>query len=299
MEKSWIKITDRKNKKYIDGVNTFLNWAFSQPGVPNHVLCPCKKCKLADFKNRVDIRADLFTFGFLESYEKWVYHGENLLGLDPSEASKKKKAKFTTETRKDADEESRVKEKTTGPLPGKISELEFLVKILALKDQYKLTDAAIDDVLTIVKEDMLPHSVLIPKTCSEARKITEMVDGIKEGVKAEVRDEIRESVKAELRSQVEEEVRAQAKSELYAQFQDHMTSFLSKGGTSSGNQPSATLRTSSGNQLATLGTSSGNQPSATLRTSPENQLATLGTSTGNQRATLGTSTGNQPRPTRP
>ncbi|KAM7277183.1 hypothetical protein ACFE04_019049 [Oxalis oulophora] len=236
MDKSWIKITDRKNKEYIDGVDMFLNWAFSQPCVSQYILCPCNKCKNSNLKNRVDIRADLFTFGFLESYRKWVYHGED--SLDSSKASKKKKAKVNNETPKGADEESTCKEKTTGPQPGKKSELEFLVGLMGIKDKYKWTDHSVDQLLTFVKEDMLPHSVLIPKTYAEARKITQMVDDIKKGVRAEVKDEIREEVKAELRSQVEEEIRAQAKSKLYAQFHDHMAS-LSKGETSSGNQPSA------------------------------------------------------------
>lgn len=45
MDKSWIDIKDRANIRYIRGIDSFLQWAFSQNGVKDLIRYPCKGCR--------------------------------------------------------------------------------------------------------------------------------------------------------------------------------------------------------------------------------------------------------------
>jgi len=64
MDKSWLNIRNRVDQRYRDGVEGFLNWAFSQPGVNTMIRCPCKGCMNTVFKLKNDVRGDLLKKGF-------------------------------------------------------------------------------------------------------------------------------------------------------------------------------------------------------------------------------------------
>ncbi|KAF3630431.1 hypothetical protein FXO38_14694 [Capsicum annuum] len=76
MDKSWLDISNRSDQRYRDGVDNFLNWAFSQSGVSIIIRCLCKECRNTVFKLRIDVRLHLLNKRFCDSYRVWDYHGE-------------------------------------------------------------------------------------------------------------------------------------------------------------------------------------------------------------------------------
>ena len=84
MDKSWLNIRNRVDQKYRDGVEGFLNWAFSQSEVNTMIRCPCKGCMNTVFKVRIDVRGDLLKKGFWDSYKVWDLHGEVLVRVENS-----------------------------------------------------------------------------------------------------------------------------------------------------------------------------------------------------------------------
>ena len=76
--KQWMTITDTTSKEYIEGVDNFLNWAFSFPKVGNRIRCPCVACRNTVFADRVSVRFHLFKNGFCSGYTFWIHHGEKI-----------------------------------------------------------------------------------------------------------------------------------------------------------------------------------------------------------------------------
>lgn len=40
MDKNWLNIRDRCDRRYITGINNFLDWAFNQPNTSTVIRCP-------------------------------------------------------------------------------------------------------------------------------------------------------------------------------------------------------------------------------------------------------------------
>jgi len=68
MDKQWLNIKNKADQTYIKGVDDFLEWAHSQPGVYGMIRCPCNQCMNKKFKHRNKVRKDLLKKGFWESY---------------------------------------------------------------------------------------------------------------------------------------------------------------------------------------------------------------------------------------
>ncbi|KAG8391025.1 hypothetical protein BUALT_Bualt01G0145100 [Buddleja alternifolia] len=85
MDKSWMTLEDRRRPEYENGVQQFLNFAYSsiQPG--ESIRCPCRKCNNVYFQNRGDVEADLLQYGIIRNYNTWVLHGEELDESDDEE----------------------------------------------------------------------------------------------------------------------------------------------------------------------------------------------------------------------
>ncbi|XP_075077855.1 uncharacterized protein LOC107783622 isoform X2 [Nicotiana tabacum] len=84
MDKCWLTIRNRADRRYIRGIDGFLDWAYSQPNVSSLIRCPCKGCMNTVFKLRNVIRLDLLKKGFWDSYKVWDLHGEVLVRDDNS-----------------------------------------------------------------------------------------------------------------------------------------------------------------------------------------------------------------------
>ncbi|XP_049378105.1 uncharacterized protein LOC125842859 [Solanum stenotomum] len=77
--KQWVElITDRLANAYIDGVENFLDYAFTKLGEPMLIHCPCIKCGNATSRTRVVVRSHLIVHGIIPSYTFWYHHGEML-----------------------------------------------------------------------------------------------------------------------------------------------------------------------------------------------------------------------------
>ena len=76
MDKSWMKIEDRRHPQYIDGVKQFLEFAYAHIEPGKKIRCPCVKCNNNYFRTQDDVEADLYYHGIVKYYIPWVLHGE-------------------------------------------------------------------------------------------------------------------------------------------------------------------------------------------------------------------------------
>ena len=70
---------NRAHMSYIQGVNLFLDFAFSSQPSDAVIYCPCKKCRNVIFVNRQVAFEHIIVNGFLENYTNWSKHGEHVL----------------------------------------------------------------------------------------------------------------------------------------------------------------------------------------------------------------------------
>uniref|UniRef100_A0ACD5U8V1 Uncharacterized protein n=1 Tax=Avena sativa TaxID=4498 RepID=A0ACD5U8V1_AVESA len=80
MDKSWMD-EDRHTEKYINGVNFFVQFAFTHSAKGNTILCPCKNCVNCFWHEASDVREHLVCEGFVSGYRRWEYHGEESSSL--------------------------------------------------------------------------------------------------------------------------------------------------------------------------------------------------------------------------
>ncbi|KAG8365413.1 hypothetical protein BUALT_Bualt18G0102300 [Buddleja alternifolia] len=78
MDRSWMMLEDRTRPEYENGVEEFLNFAYSSTEPGKKIRCPCKKCNNVYLQNRDDVEADLLEYGIIQIYVTWVLHGEEL-----------------------------------------------------------------------------------------------------------------------------------------------------------------------------------------------------------------------------
>ncbi|XP_060170851.1 uncharacterized protein LOC132601805 [Lycium barbarum] len=196
MDKSWLNIRNRVDQRYRGGVESFLNWAFSQPGVSTIIRCPCKGCMNTVFKLRINVRGDLLNKGFWDSYKVWDLHGEVLVRVDDEVEDDSIEEDNITEMIHDACGYMNVEDNTnssegneepnmhatkfykllenaqTELYPGctKVSKLSFVVKLLHLKCLNHWSNKSMDELLSFFKE-VLPEGSFVPKSFYEAKKV--------------------------------------------------------------------------------------------------------------------------------
>jgi hypothetical protein len=61
---------------YLQGVNSFLAFAFRNSAVGRKILCPCTTCVNSFWKEAGEVREHLICDGFLKGYKIWNLHGE-------------------------------------------------------------------------------------------------------------------------------------------------------------------------------------------------------------------------------
>ncbi|XP_070010997.1 uncharacterized protein [Nicotiana sylvestris] len=89
--KRWM-YCERVSKKYLDGVENFLNHAFSEKQDGEKIACPCTECVLIHQVNRATIYDHLVVNGIIPSYDTWFCHGESLKGSNNAEANNRSKS---------------------------------------------------------------------------------------------------------------------------------------------------------------------------------------------------------------
>ncbi|KAL5551580.1 hypothetical protein UlMin_001756 [Ulmus minor] len=75
MDKSWMS-AHTISSKYVEGVESFINFAILNSTKLNLIRCPCIKCGNLKFLDPKTIKDHLFVNGVLESYTTWFWHGE-------------------------------------------------------------------------------------------------------------------------------------------------------------------------------------------------------------------------------
>ncbi|CAL5378063.1 unnamed protein product [Camellia sinensis] len=79
MDKSWMMTTDRlKSKEYVQGVQSFLEFATKNLGPQDEIRCPCVDCLNGTKLPRHVVRLHLLRRGIACSYRTWVHHGERV-----------------------------------------------------------------------------------------------------------------------------------------------------------------------------------------------------------------------------
>ncbi|KAH7838637.1 hypothetical protein Vadar_029362 [Vaccinium darrowii] len=69
-------LVDRFSQAYVDGVDSFIEFAKAQSGEAVEIKCPCRNCRNY-YKNEYDtVKAPLLVRGMMVSYTTWLLHGE-------------------------------------------------------------------------------------------------------------------------------------------------------------------------------------------------------------------------------
>ncbi|XP_028051875.1 uncharacterized protein LOC114256424 [Camellia sinensis] len=76
MDRSWMLISNRFSQPFVDGVNSFIEFAKVHLGEAREIKCPCINC-CNFYKQEYDIvKAHLLISGMIVSYTTWLEHGE-------------------------------------------------------------------------------------------------------------------------------------------------------------------------------------------------------------------------------
>ncbi|XP_057995006.1 uncharacterized protein LOC131175297 [Hevea brasiliensis] len=201
LDKSWMGIENRKDPRYIHGVEGFLTYAFRHESIEDAISCPCLKCRNVDYKQKFEVRYHLLKDGILKSYTIWYFHGESLnedvdinddpivnddqdfdddiialvndiyggsnvnIGMDSNEAvgeePKGYAAMFYHLLRE-------AKEKLHPEC--ELSKLAAIVKLLHMKSFHRWTNRSFDDLLGLLRELIPNGKQNFPKSYSSARK---------------------------------------------------------------------------------------------------------------------------------
>ncbi|KAK1434294.1 hypothetical protein QVD17_00030 [Tagetes erecta] len=82
LDKSWTKITNKIDQKYIKGALAFAERGERYADDEGRIHCPCKKCVNARKHIPSDVGTHIIHNGFDTSYNVWTYHGEHLPGYE-------------------------------------------------------------------------------------------------------------------------------------------------------------------------------------------------------------------------
>ncbi|KAM6552349.1 hypothetical protein CsatB_002157 [Cannabis sativa] len=187
IDKTWVTMRNRKDPAYWEGLQVFMELASKHKDCDGRIFCPCVKCKNTRLHPLNTVEAHIFTKGFESSYERWIYHGEP---DEPVEAN----------INVDADEMAGVIEDFFPPIddderagddemqrgqyyddmfeeieaqlyPGCdwISSLNFIAKLMHLKNLGKIPNYIFDELLKLLKF-AFPKENKIPATHYEAKK---------------------------------------------------------------------------------------------------------------------------------
>ncbi|XP_051202273.1 uncharacterized protein [Lolium perenne] len=202
MDKSWMEAS-RSSDEYAAGVSLFLKFAIRNEVQDRKILCPCKNCGNR-FWYDVDIVNDhLVCTGFMPGYKTWLFHGEPAVNNDPDTHSSSpedssnardeidqllldgfdmyNRSSLHSEKEEGSEDDSEDEDVETykrlvndgGQLlyPGckKFSKLQFLVRLLNIKNVRGMTNAAFEDMLTLFRE-AIPEGHSLPKKFHEAKQ---------------------------------------------------------------------------------------------------------------------------------
>ena len=81
MDKNWIDLPTRTSREYFNGVDGFLEFAYTGRPEGSLISCPCRRCENRYSFSREVVTDHLYCNGFLKKYENWTNHGEAYVPL--------------------------------------------------------------------------------------------------------------------------------------------------------------------------------------------------------------------------
>ncbi|KAK9993717.1 hypothetical protein SO802_023420 [Lithocarpus litseifolius] len=76
-DRSWMKLTKRKSREYLDGVQQFLNFASNHTHPDGMIPGSCRKCVHTNSWPIDVVQAHLMSKGICRGYNPWVFNGES------------------------------------------------------------------------------------------------------------------------------------------------------------------------------------------------------------------------------
>ncbi|XP_009801929.2 uncharacterized protein [Nicotiana sylvestris] len=182
MDKSWLNIRNRVDQRYRDGVDNFLNWAFSQPTVNTMIQCPYKGCMNTAFKDlhgEVLVRVETSNIVVSDEAEDDSIKEDNIAEMI-HDACGYTNVEDNNNNSEDNEEPNvhatkfykLLEDAETKLYPGckKVSKLSFVVKLLQLKCLNHWSNKSLDALLSFFKE-VLPEGSFVPNSFYEAKKV--------------------------------------------------------------------------------------------------------------------------------
>ena len=178
--------------EWIDKTDAFLERAFARVKGASVTWCPCSKCANTRQQTKLVMGKHLCKNGFTTDYTRWIYHGEADRGRD--EVVRQRIEEYDgdagvgdmlndyheahfDEGRREEEPEATAKayyDMSTAqqPLHGhsKVSQLDAIARLMAIKSQFSLSREAFDVMLTVVGS-LLPNGHILPKSMYEAQKL--------------------------------------------------------------------------------------------------------------------------------
>ncbi|XP_073103331.1 uncharacterized protein [Elaeis guineensis] len=163
-DKNWMKLNDRASMEYINGVYSFLNFAFGQSTTIEENLEECNansrdnldEEENTDYDDLIGMVHDACAFINTD-----VERDDVNEGYEPQEPNSEAAAFYRL--LKDTD-------KNLYPRCDKVSKLSFVVKLLHLKCSNNWSDTSMDKLLKVFKK-VLPNGALVPNSFYEAKKL--------------------------------------------------------------------------------------------------------------------------------
>jgi hypothetical protein len=78
MDRSWVKLKNRTSDTYLQGIRSFLEFAYRDIGADDNIACPCKFCANLYTQSADVVFAHLVKPGIMPSYTNWYCHGESI-----------------------------------------------------------------------------------------------------------------------------------------------------------------------------------------------------------------------------
>ncbi|XP_071680313.1 uncharacterized protein [Lolium perenne] len=206
MDKNWMEAS-RSSDEYAAGVSLFLKFALRNEEKDSKILCPCKNCGNRFWYDVETVNDHLICTGFMPGYKTWLFHGEQAVNNDldtqsssPEDDSNARdeidqllldgfdmfnRSSLHSEKEEGSEDDSEddsededvesyrrlVNDGGQQLYPGckKFSKLQFLVRLLNIKNVRGMTNAAFEDMLTLFRE-ALPEGHSLPKKFHEAKQ---------------------------------------------------------------------------------------------------------------------------------
>lgn len=202
-------VDDRLNHEYLEGVEKFIDYAFSKLDGVQVIRCPCIKCCNTYSLPRHIVSSHLKAYGILRSYTFWYHHGEVLAEQENDiEVDEYDSQEFNGEgyngmqdlmenlfpqcntpggdeathesTDQGPEEEPNTDaakfyallDKYNQPLyeGSRTSKLSALVNLLHVKNLGKWSNKSFTALLELLRKDFLPHDSTLPNSYYEAKK---------------------------------------------------------------------------------------------------------------------------------